>query len=222
MPAKFSKLVIWGAGGHATVVADIVRLSGHHKIVAFVDDSPNGRTAQLFGAPIIREREGLAQILRGGAREIIIAIGDCAARLHLASVAREMGFRLASAIHPRAIVASTAEIGAGTVIAAGAVVNPGAVLGENVIVNTCASVDHDCVLEDGVHICPGAHLAGNVTVRRGVWVGIGATVIEGIEIGKGSMIAAGGVVVSDIADGVLAKGVPVKVSRKIGRASADK
>lgn len=215
MPAKFSKLVIWGAGGHATVVADIVRLSRRHKIVAFVDDSPNGRTPQLLGAPIIREREMLAQILRGGAREIIIAIGDCAVRLHLASVAKEMGFSLASAIHPQATVASTAEIGAGTVIAAGAVVNPGSVLGENVIVNTCASVDHDCVLEDGAHICPGAHLAGNITIGRGVWIGIGATIIEGIRIGKGSVIAAGAVVVSDIPDGVLAKGVPAKVSRRL-------
>ena len=215
MPAKSSKLVIWGAGGHATVVADIVRLNGRHKIVAFVDDSPNGRTAQSLGAPIVREREALVEILRGGTGEMIIAIGDCAVRLHLASVAKEMGFRLASAIHPRATVASTAEIGAGVVIAAGAVVNPGAVLGENVIVNTSASVDHDCLLEDGVHICPGAHLAGNVTVRRGTWVGIGASVIEGVEIGKGSMIAAGGVVVSNMPDGVLAKGVPAKVFRRI-------
>lgn len=196
-------------------MADIVHLNRRQKIVAFVDDSARGRSDRLLGLPVIRQREELASIRGQGPCEIIIAIGNCAVRLHLAAVAKEMGFSLASALHPRAIVASTVEIGVGTVIAAGAVVNPGSVLGENVIVNTCASVDHDCVLEDGVHICPGAHLAGNVTVRRGTWIGIGATVIEGIEIGKGSMIAAGGAVVSDIEHGVLAKGVPAKVSRKV-------
>ena len=216
MAAKLRKLVIWGAGGHATVVADIVRLGGRHEIAAFMDDSPSGRDGDLLGVPIICQREKLKSVLREGLCDIIIGIGDCATRLRLGAVAKEMGFRLATAIHPQAVVASTAKIGAGCVIAAGAVVNPGVVLGENVIVNTSASVDHDCVVEDGVHICPGAHLAGNVTVRRGVWVGIGATVIEGVEIGKGSMIAAGGVVVSDIADGVLAKGVPAKESRRIG------
>lgn len=208
-------MVIWGAGGHATVVADIVRLNRRHEIVAFVDDSARGRTGLLLGLPVIHERQKLARIRRERPCEIIIAIGDCAVRLQLAEAARKMRFTLASAVHPRAIVASTAEIGAGTVIAAGAVVNPGALLGRNVIVNTCASVDHDCVLQDGVHICPGAHLAGNVTVGRGAWIGIGATVIEGIRIGEGSVIAAGAVVVSDIPDGVLAKGVPARVSRRV-------
>ncbi len=208
-------MVIWGAGGHATVVADIVRLNRRQEIVAFMDDSARGRTGRLLGVPVIHQRQKLARIRREGPCEIIIAIGNCAVRLRLAEVAKQMRYSLASAVHPRATVASSAEIGAGTVIAAGAVINPGARLGENVIVNTCASVDHDCVLQDGVHICPGAHLAGNITVGRGAWIGIGATVIEGIRIGKGSVIAAGAVVVSDIPDGVLAKGVPAKVSRRV-------
>jgi len=45
-------------------------------------------------------------------------------------------------------------------------VNRARVLGDLVIVNTGATVDHDCVLEEGVHVSPGCHLTGNVTCRR--------------------------------------------------------
>jgi len=213
VPAKQKQLVIWGAGGHASVVADIIRQGGTREIVGFVDDVTRGRRARTFlDVRVIQDRNQLAAVLRAGAREMIIAIGDCEARLQLAGEARRMGFRLGLAIHPRATVAPTARIGAGSVIAAGAVICPGVVIGRNVIINTCASVDHDCVIKDGAHICPGAHLAGGVTVGRGTWVGIGATVIDGVRIGKGSFIAAGGVVVKDVPDCAMAKGVPARVS----------
>jgi acetyltransferase EpsM len=216
VPAKRKKLIIWGAGGHASVVADIVRQTGTHVIVGFVDDtSRRRRYRSLLGVRILGSRADLKGLLRAGVRQIVIAVGDCDARLKLAAIAQALGFRLCAVIHPRATVAQTASIGAGTVIAAGAVVNPGAMIGENVIVNTCASVDHDCVIEDGAHVCPGAHLAGNVTVGRGAWIGIGATVIEGVRVGRGAFIGAGGVVVEDVADKVLAAGVPARVVRKL-------
>ncbi len=214
MPAKQKKLIIWGAGGHASVVADIIRQGGTREIIGFVEDVTRGRRPRTFlNVRVIRDRNQLAGVLRAGAREMIIAIGDCEARLHLAGVARRMGFRLGLAIHPRATVAPTARIGAGSVVAAGAVICPGAVIGKNVIINTAASVDHDCVLEDGVHICPGVHLAGSVIVGRGAWVGIGATAIEGVRIGRAAVIGAGGVVVGDIPDRMLACGVPARVVR---------
>lgn len=55
----------------------------------------------------------------------------------------------------------------------GSVVNAGARVGDHVILNTCSSVDHDCIVEDFVHVSPGAHLAGNVTVKEGCHVGTG-------------------------------------------------
>lgn len=38
----------------------------------------------------------------------------------------------------------------GTVVMAGAIINPGATIGDGVIVNTSASVDHDCMISAGV------------------------------------------------------------------------
>ncbi len=90
----------------------------------------------------------------------------------------------------------------------GAVVNAGARIGFACIVNTAASVDHDCVLDAGVHISPGAHLAGQVFVGTCSWIGIGAIVRQRISIGSHAMIAAGAVVVKDVQDAATVIGVP--------------
>ncbi len=62
---------------------------------------------------------------------------------------------LAAVMHPAAAVGSDVEIGEGTVVMAGCVTNSGARVGRNVIVNTGATIDHDCEIADAVHIGPG-------------------------------------------------------------------
>jgi acetyltransferase EpsM len=205
-------LVIWGAGGHALVVADIIHLTQDYVIAGFLDSVNPARSGQAFcGASVLGGEEQLERLRRIGVEHIIVAVGDGRARLHLAKLARSKGLQLASAVHPRAVVAKGVPIGAGTVVAAGAVVGPGTVIGENVIVNTCASVDHECAIGDGAHIAPGAHLGGGVTVGCRAHVGIGAAVRERIRIGAGSLVGAGAVVVSDVPVDVVAFGVPARV-----------
>jgi sugar O-acyltransferase (sialic acid O-acetyltransferase NeuD family) len=215
MPEK-KKLVIWGGAGHALVVAEIVRLQGEYEIVGVIDNVESPRSNPgLFGVTLLGGEEQLIVLRKNGVEHLIFGIGDCQARLKLSARVRAQGFHLATAIHPRAVMAQGVQIGAGTVVAAGVVVNPGTTIGENVIINTSASIDHECVIEDGVHVSPGANLAGNVRVGRAAWIGIGATVIERVSIGAGSLIGAGAVVVRDIPDGVVAFGNPARVQRRL-------
>ncbi|MFN6481900.1 MULTISPECIES: acetyltransferase [unclassified Nostoc] len=210
------KLLIWGASGHALVVADIIRLQGIYEIVGFLDNvNPQRHGENFCKVPILGGQEHLDYCKDKGIEYIIFGFGDCQARLKLSELIYRKGFSLATAIHPTATIAADVSIGSGTVIAASAVVNPGSKIGQNVIINTCASVDHECVIEDGVHICPGVRLAGRVTVGRAARVGIGATVIDRVRIGADALIGAGAVVVNDIPDSVLVYGVPARIIRKI-------
>ena len=215
-------LVIWGASGHAMVVADIVRLCGEYEIVGFLDDVNLDRHGTEFcGAILLGGQEQLDKLLQRGIKKIIFGFGNGEGRLRLSRLAREKGFDLVTAIHPRAIIANDAIIGSGSVIVAGAVINPGVKLGENVIVNTCASVDHECAVEEGAHICPGVHLGARVSVGRASWIGIGTTVKDRVTIGAGTLIGAGSVVVDDIQENVVAYGVPARVVRS-GKLHLDK
>jgi acetyltransferase EpsM len=209
------RIVIWGASGHAKVVADIVRLRGEEEIVGFLDDQDPAAPGRPFcGSQVLGGRERLPALRGEGVSHVLFGFGDGAARLRLTAVIREQGFALATAIHPGSVVAPSAVVGPGSVVAAGAVVGPDSRLGENVIVNTLAGVDHDCVVGDGAHICPGARLGGWAEVGEGAWVGIGATVRDRVKVGPGAVIGAGAVVLHDVPADVVAYGVPARVIRR--------
>lgn len=210
------QVVIWGASGHAMVVADIVRLQGIYTIAGFLDNiNPQRRGTVFCGNVILGGEEQLALLPAQGIKHILLGFGDCQARLEKSQYLLSQGFLLPVAIHPRAVVAGDAVIGPGTVVAAGAVVNPGARIGCSVIVNTSSSVDHECVLGDAAHISPGAHLAGRVMIGEAAHIGIGAAVMAGVSIGRKSVIGAGAVVLENVPEGVIAVGVPAKVIRSI-------
>jgi len=61
-----------------------------------------------------------------------------------------------------------------------------------------------------VHVGPGARLAGNVSVYEGAFLGIGSCVVPGCRIGEWATVGAGGVVVGEIPEGVVAKGIPAR------------
>ena len=96
----------------------------------------------------------------------------------------------------------------------GSIIQSDTIIGRHCIINTKASIDHECVINDFVHISPGSVLCGNVIVGEGTWIGAGSIIIPGVKIGKNSIIGAGSVVVKDLPDGVVAYGNPCKVIRE--------
>jgi UDP-N-acetylbacillosamine N-acetyltransferase len=207
-------VVIWGASGHASMVADALRQQGRWELAGYLDDDPRRRGELIGETPILGGREQLGRLREDGLARMILGFGDGPARLRLAERVTGIGFELVTVIHPAATVAPDVEVGVGTVIAAGAVVNPGSRIGDNVIVNTGATVDHHCVIGRGAHICPGAHLGGSVTVGELAWVGLGAAVRNQVTIGAGTTVGVGAAVVGDLPAGVVAYGVPARVVRR--------
>lgn len=207
------KLLIAGAGGHGRVVADTAIRSNFFSEVAFVDDHLVGATPE--GWRIVGSIADLKR-LREMFDCFVAAFGDADLRLKCLSLATEFEYKLATVIHPSAIVSQFSEIGLGSVVIGGAVINVGCKLGRGCIVNTGATIDHDCVLGEGVHICPGSHLAGNVRVGSRTWFGIGAVAKQGVSIGADVTVGAGAVVIKSVLDGVIVVGNPARpLSRKL-------
>ena len=53
----------------------------------------------------------------------------------------------------------------------------------------------------------------DIVVGDDAWIGAGAIVLQGVRIGHGAIIAAGSVVTADVADNVIAGGVPARTLR---------
>ncbi|MDC0294816.1 NeuD/PglB/VioB family sugar acetyltransferase [Mariniblastus sp.] len=137
-----------------------------------------------------------------------MAIGSNQIRQKIADELVSFNVQYTHVIHPRAIVASSASIGGGSMILANAVIQLGTVVGMHVIINTSASVDHECKIANFAHVSPNATLCGNVSVGEGAHIGAGATVIEGMRIGKWATVGAGAVVIRNVDDYETVVGCP--------------
>lgn len=190
-------MILYGASGHAKVIADILRANGI-AITKLFDD--NDKIGELQGIEVAKPAMT--------DEELIIGIGNNAIRK---KIVQSNSYRYGVAIHPSAIVSPSAKIGEGTVVMAGAVINADAVIGKHCIVNTGATIDHECKIGDYVHISPNSSLCGNVKVGEGTWIGAGTTVIPGVEIGSWTTIGAGSTVIRNIESNVVAFGCPCKI-----------
>jgi sugar O-acyltransferase (sialic acid O-acetyltransferase NeuD family) len=206
-------LVVWGAKGHALVLAEFASAAGY-RVAVLVDNDPE-RASPLAGVPLVHGAEGLDSWMTshsGEADAFAIAIGGNRGgdRLALHDLLGQRGLYPATLIHPAGYVASDARMAPGSQVLAQACVATHTEVGRQCIVNTSASVDHECVLADGVHIGPGATLAGCVMVGAHTFVGAGAVVLPNIEIGADTVVSAGAVVTRNVAAGAVVVGVPAR------------
>jgi sugar O-acyltransferase (sialic acid O-acetyltransferase NeuD family) len=199
------KIILQGGGEHARVVLDCL-LASKKNVLGLFDPKYTGNlfgVAQLGNYDPEYEPHALA----------VIAIGDNDLRKKVASFTRHT---FTNAIHPSAIISPYASIGTGNMILHGAIIQAQSKLGNHIIVNTRAQIDHDCIVSDFVHIGPGAILCGAVRIGEGSFVGAGAVIIPGRKIGSNVTIGAGAVVVTDIDNHVMVAGNPARIikSRK--------
>ena len=208
-------LVLFGAGGHAREVAQIVR-----------DINATAPRWQLLGALVdaayrpVGEGAGSSLPILGDAGwlaehrdvAVVVAIGEPQARrrIVLDLLAQRAGLHFATLIHPRAWIAAGSEPGEGSVVFAGALVNVDVRIGAHVVVNLGGTISHDCRIGDFASLGPGVRLPGRVQVGEAADLGAGCSARPRVRIGAGVVLGAGAVAVDDLPDGCVAAGVPAR------------
>lgn len=142
---------------------------------------------------------------------VLVATSRNSVKADVVATLTAAGARFARAVHPSATIATTAEIGEGTIVNPQAVVQPFARIGNHVMVHAGVIVEHDCVVHDYANLAPRACLAGHVTVGPRATVFAGAVVLPTVAIGADAVVGAGAVVRTSVADGDTVVGVPARV-----------
>ena len=198
-----------GAGGHARVVLELLESIGRH-CVGLVAPT---ETISVLGYPVLGSDHSLPSLRQQGIQFGVVAIGDNQLRRKCANLLRVHGFRSTPLIHPTSFVSSNARVGLGTVVMPNANICSGAILGDHVIVNTAAIVDHDTVVGDFAHVAPGVSVAGGCSIGEGALLGVGSSVVPERRIGTWATVAAGAVVTCDVDSDQMVGGVPARSLR---------
>ena len=195
-------IIIIGAGGHAKVLIEVLRLC-ELKILGLLDI--NKTKGDLFcGVQVLGNDE---DIVNFSPDEVVLvnAVGSFPGndlRCKVAKIFRDKGYSFESIIHPASIVASGVSIEEGVQIMAACVLQPGVQIGMDSIINTGVIVDHDCLVGKNCHLSPGVTLSGGVQICDHVHIGTGTSIIQNKIIGANSVIAAASVVFHDVPENV--------------------
>lgn len=206
---NLENVVIFGTGGHAKVVSDIILKQKIYKAEAYL--SLNGTLTSFQGLPHFNQALLSEKKFKTG----IVAIGDNFVRSQVVQFikAQVPDFKFITAIHPSAQVAEGVKLSEGVVVMANCVVNSDTKVGSHVILNTGALIDHDCAIEQFASIAPGCVLGGNVAVGEFSAISLSANIIHGKKIGSHSVVGAGSLVLDDVESFKVAYGSPCKVVR---------
>ena len=218
--------IIVGSTGQATVIYDSLfrrtqDLGEPHKILALYDHSMPLPRTPIPGVEVTHQLLLVAQV-EGWLKQyadvnFYLAMGYPNApgevREALGAELRGLGLHPANVMHPSAYVSSrTLYWGYGTQVMAGVIIQPNVVMGNYVLVNTGATIDHDCMIGDGVEIAPGVTICGNVIIDKYAIIFAGATIGPGVRIGEGAVVRAGALVLGNVLAGaeVQSKGMPAR------------
>lgn len=207
---------IVGAGGHAKVLLEILQDNVNITVMGFLEINPNLVHSKILDIMIYDQEKILKKY---SPKEILLVNGIGSTnipnlRKKIFTQLKKAGYIFFSVKHKTAYYSCNARMEEGVQLLARSIVLTGTKIGYNTIVNTNASIDHDCLIGNHVHIAPGAILSGGVTIEDNCHIGVGAIVVQGVTIGGNSLIAAGAVVVNNILSGACVAGIPAKNIRK--------
>lgn len=213
-----NKIIIWGGTGNFKVLCEL--LDNSYEIIGYFDRNSNISKC-YHGIPYLGNMDSFESWIKSceNITELFfinsMGPGLGKERLEMHQYLLGYGLKPITAIHSNAFVAPSAKIGVGSQVYAQSAICVDAVIGKCCIINTSASVDHECVLDDGVSVGPGARLAGLVQVGKYADIYTGAIVLPRVTIGEGAVVGAGAVVLRDIEPYIVVAGNPAKIIKRI-------
>lgn len=199
-------MIIAGAGGHGLEVLEVLlEKQDLLPALAFYDQDTMLPDA-LSQRSVIKSLD-LVKVFFEKSPLFTLGVGHPSSREKLDGLLSEIGGELISIQASTSVVQS--PLNASDVMSFG-FVGPQVRLGRGILVNTRASVHHECEVGDYTEIGPGAILLGKVKVGKKCRIGAGAVILPGIELGDEVVVGAGAVVTKAVRSKMVVVGVPAQ------------
>ena len=207
-------LLIIGAGGHASVLVDMLRQQ-KREIIGIVSPMLESKSKVFDG---IEHFSSDSDVLKfdNQSVKLINGVGSLPGnnlRSVLFSKFKALGFEFETVVASNSIVSDYVELAEGVQIFNGVIIQNNVIIGANSIINTGSIIEHDCVIGGNNHIAPGVTLSGHVSTSEHVHICTGASVIQSISVGENSIIGAGAIATKNIADNIIS--YPSKGIKKV-------
>lgn len=200
------RVVIFGGGGHARTVVDLLRRSHQFKPIGIVDDNLPGE--EVLGLQLLGTRQVLKDVYSQGVHLAVNAVAGLTriqTRIEIFTLLADCGFAFPILIHPNAVIEPSAQLADGVQIFGSAFIGSAVEVGFGAIINTGAILSHDCTVGAHAHIAPGAILAGGVEVGAASLIGMGVSTGIGVQIGEGSQIGNGARIHASVPPGMIVR-----------------
>ncbi len=195
-------ILIYGGGGHAKSVIDLIRALDLYQIAGIVDDAlPVGST--ILSVPVLGKSDLLEILADRGLKYAVNAVGGIGnpeVRVRVFERLDRAGYTCPYLIHPKAVVEPSVQIAEGVQILPLVYVGSDSRIGFGSIVNYGAILSHDCHIGEYVNLSPGATLAGGVTIGDRSQIGMRVTINLDLEIGHDVRIGNGATIKKNVPD----------------------
>lgn len=185
------KIIIYGIGNHAELVAYYFRFYKLYETVAFTVEREYLKSTVFCDLPVIPYDE-ITEKYPPGQYKIFIAVGphyvnNLREKYYLD--AKEKGYQFGNCITPTPFDNYNLITGENVFIGPSSGISPFVKIGNNVIIID-SKIGHHCQIEDHAFISS-ATLAGKVKVEKNAFIGLGSVIAPNITIGAETVIGLG-------------------------------
>ncbi len=200
-----NKLIVFGIAKHAELVAELARSLPEFEFVGF---TANRRfiTADRIGDYPLHPFEELAERWNPAEHSVHVALEysrQSADRARLVGEADQLGYSIASLIHPSAIIAPSAVIGRHALICESVIIQSCAEIGANVAIHAGSLIGASVEIADNVHIGTRATIERHSRIAQNCTIGSGSTIAEGRSVAAQCTLQPRSIITANVEVGTL-------------------
>ena len=196
------------------IVNDINKVEKEWKIISYFDEYSEDK--ELFDIPISNSLDEICEnnSIKPENTYVISAIGSPFNRERLMINAKKTGFKLATIIHPTALISQHTSIGEGVIICQNCLVQPFAIIDNFVYIHTGCVIGPKVNIRSSVTINSLCAISAKVVIGEQSYIGVGTKIIQNVKIGKCIIAGGGSIITKDVESNVLVAGVPAKIKKE--------